>query len=241
MKYCFDLDGTLCSNTWGKYSKAEPFEDCIAEVNKLFSEGNIIKIFTARGTTSGTDWTVLTKEQLETWGVNYHELIMNVKPPADIIIDDIAINAKEWRQGISKTYDTGLICGAFDIIHPGYIDMFKDAKNHCKKLIVALQDDPTIDRPEKDKPVQSWEDRQKIVSSIRYVDEIVSYNTEKELHIILKSDIYDVRILGTDYKEKDFNGRDLGRTIYWHDRSHSYSASGLKRKIAKSNKPYLNK
>ena len=72
MKYCFDLDGTLCSNTWGEYSKAQPFKDCIAEVNKLFSENNTIKIFTARGTTSGTDWTDLTKLQLEAWGVKYH-------------------------------------------------------------------------------------------------------------------------------------------------------------------------
>jgi len=234
MKYCFDLDGTLCSNTWGEYSKAQPFKDCIAEVNKLFSENNTIKIFTARGTTSGTDWTDLTKLQLEAWGVKYHELIMNIKPPADLIIDDIAINAKAWREDISKQYGTGLICGAFDIIHPGYIEMFKDAKSQCKKLIVALQDDPTIDRPEKDKPVQSWEDREKIISSIRYVDGVISYNTESELYEILKSGVYDVRILGTDYKDKDFNGKDLGRPICWHDRSHSYSASGLKRKIAKS-------
>ena len=97
-----------------------------------------------------------------------------------------------------------------------------------------MQDDPTIDRPHKDKPVQSYEDRKKILLALQDVDEIVEYNTEAELHEILKSNIYDVRILGSDYIDKDFNGKDLGRKIHWHARAHSYSASGLKRKIAES-------
>lgn len=234
MKYCFDLDGTLCTNTWGNYNKAEPFQDCIEEVNRLYDEGNIIKIFTARGTTSKKDWTEMTKNQLSTWNVKYHELIMNIKPSADVIIDDIAINALDWREKINKKYESGIICGAFDIIHPGYIEMFKDAKSVCKKLIVALQDNPRIDRPEKDPPVQSYKDRKLILSSIKYIDDIVEYNTEAELYEILKSDIYDVRILGTDYKGKDFTGKDLERPVYWHDRGNKYSASGLKRRIAES-------
>lgn len=234
MKYCFDLDGTLCTNTWGKYNSAKPYLDCIKEVNRLYDEGNTIKVFTARGMTSKTDWTELTKQQLDTWGVKYHKLIMNVKPSADIIIDDIAINALDWRRSINKKYESGLICGAFDIIHPGYIEMFRDAKSVCKKLVVALQDNPRIDRPEKDPPVQSFEDRKSIIESIRFVDSVVEYNTEAELYEILKSDIYDVRILGTDYIDKDYNGKDLGRHVYWHDRSHDHSASGLKRKIADS-------
>lgn len=234
MKYCFDLDGTLCNNTWGDYNSAKPFNDCIREVNKLYDAGHTIKVFTARGMSSGTDWTELTKQQLKDWGLKFHELIMNKKPSADIIIDDIAINAAEWRNEINKDYDTGLICGAFDIIHPGYVEMFADIKSKCRRLVVALQDDPTIDRPEKDKPVQSYEDRKKIILAIRYVDEVVEYNTEAELYEILKSDIYDVRVLGTDYKDKDYNGKDLGRPVYWHSRKHKHSASGLKRRIAES-------
>jgi len=234
MKYCFDLDGTLCSNTWGDYKNAKPFDDCISQVNKLYDEGHTIKIFTARGMSSGTDWTNLTKEQLTNWGLKFHELIMNKKPSADIIIDDIAINAVEWRNEINKSYESGIICGAFDIIHPGYIEMFKDAKSVCKKLIVALQDNPRIDRPEKDPPVQSFEDRKKIIESIKYVDSVVEYNTEAELYEILKTDIYDVRILGIDYIDKDYNGKDLNRKVHWHDRSHNHSASDLKRRIAKS-------
>ena len=234
MKYCFDLDGTLCTNTWGRYEEAELFLDCIAYVNQLYDAGHTIKIYTARGMSSGTDWTDLTEKQLTNWGVKYHELIMNSKPSADVIIDDIAINAADWREEINKEYDSGLICGAFDIIHPGYIEMFADAKTKCRKLIVALQDDPTVDRPEKDKPVQSYPDREKIIKAIRYVDTVVGYNTEAELYEILKSNIYDVRILGTDYIDKDFNGKDLKRPVYWHKRKHAHSTSGLKRKIAKS-------
>ena len=234
MKYCFDLDGTLCSNTWGDYESAEPFIDCIQHVNKLYDEGHTIKIFTARGMSSGTDWTKLTLEQLHGWDLNFHELIMNTKPSADVIVDDIAINALDWRREINKDHGTALICGAFDIIHPGYIEMFSDVKSRCKRLIVALQDDPTIDRPEKDKPVQSSDDRKKIIQAIRYVDDVVEYNTEAELYEILKSDIYDIRVLGTDYKDKNYNGKDLNRPVYWHSREHDHSASGLKRKIAES-------
>ena len=233
-KYCFDLDGTLCTNTWGKYYDAELFLDCINHVNQLYEAGHTIKIYTARGMSSGTDWTDLTEKQLANWGVKYHELIMNKKPSADIIIDDIAVNAVEWRKEINKEYGTGIICGAFDIIHPGYIDMFDDAKSKCRRLVVALQDDPTIDRPEKDKPVQNYEDRKKIIMALQYVDEVVEYNTESELYEILKSDIYDVRILGTDYADKDYNGKDLNRPVYWHARKHNYSASSLKRRIAES-------
>ena len=234
MKYCFDLDGTLCTNTWGNYSAAVPFNDCIDEVNRLYADGNIIKIFTARGMSSGTDWTELTKKQLNEWGVNHHALLMGVKPSADVIIDDIAVNARDWRESLSKMYGTGLICGAFDIIHPGYIDMFADIKKNCRRLLVALQDDPTIDRPEKDKPVQNVLDRKKILEAIRYVDDIIEYNTEADLYEILKSNVYDVRVLGTDYKNRDYNGKDLNRPVYWHRRSHTHSASGLKRRIAKS-------
>ena len=131
-------------------------------------------------------------------------------------------------------YRTGIVCGAFDVIHPGYIHMFKDAKSVCKKLIVLLQTDPTIDRPEKMKPTQSAEDRELILRAIRYVDDVIFYTTEDDLYNMLKEDFYDVRILGSDYLEKNYTGKDLGRTIYWHDRSHAYSATAFKNKIKES-------
>lgn len=96
MIYCFDIDGTLCTKTDGAYELAEPFDDRIAVVNCLHQEGHIIKLFTARGSTTGIDWRTLTEIQLETWNVSYHELIMG-KPEADIFIDDKAINSEHWH------------------------------------------------------------------------------------------------------------------------------------------------
>ena len=134
----------------------------------------------------------------------------------------------------NKKYNVGIVCGALDVIHPGYIHMFMDAKSVCDKLVVLLQTDPTIDRPEKMKPTQSPEDREFILRSIRYVDDVTFYTTESDLYTILKQDFYDVRILGTDYNNRDFTGSDLNRKIYWHDRNHTYSATKFKNNIKES-------
>jgi uncharacterized HAD superfamily protein len=101
MIYCFDIDGTICTNTEGDYENAKPFLDVVAEVNRLYYTGNRILLNTARGGTTGTDWTDVTKGQLKKWGVHYHELIM-AKPTADVFIDDRAINAVAWRSGNFK-------------------------------------------------------------------------------------------------------------------------------------------
>tara|TARA_B100002019_G_scaffold253396_1_gene234909 strand:+ start:103 stop:522 length:420 start_codon:yes stop_codon:yes gene_type:complete len=131
-------------------------------------------------------------------------------------------------------FKVGIVCGAFDVIHPGYIHMFMDAKTVCEKLVVLLQTDPTIDRPEKMKPTQSPEDRELILRSIRFIDDVVFYTTEKDLYNLLKKDFYDVRILGTDYLDKNYTGKDLEREIYWHDRSHGYSSTKFKKNIMES-------
>ena len=109
--------------------------------------------------------------------------------------------------------------------------MFKDARVRCRKLVIALQGDPTIDRPNKCKPVQSLEDRKEILLSIKYVCEIVTYDTEEELIELLKTIPYDVRILGSDYVGKPFTGDHLGRDVYYHDRDHSFSLTNIKEKI----------
>lgn len=95
MIHCFDIDGTLCTNTNGGYEKAQPFYDVIAQVNRIYDEGHRVILYTARGSTTGIDWHKLTLEQLEKWGVHYHELVMG-KPTADIYIDDKAINTLDW-------------------------------------------------------------------------------------------------------------------------------------------------
>ena len=128
-------------------------------------------------------------------------------------------------------WETGLICGSFDVIHPGYIKLFIDASSVCNRILIALQDDPTIDRPYKEKPIQSAEERELILRSIRYVDDVIHYSTEAELYEILKSDLYDVRILGSDYVDSSYTGKDLQRPVYFHSRDHSYSATIYKKNI----------
>lgn len=91
---CFDLDGTLCTNTDGDYEKAQPINERIAIVNKLFEEGNTILIDTARGSTTGKEWAELTKNQLKDWGVKYHTLRVGIKLHADVFVDDKGINDK---------------------------------------------------------------------------------------------------------------------------------------------------
>lgn len=129
-------------------------------------------------------------------------------------------------------FKKGIICGSFDVIHAGYIRMFKDAKeNACEHLIIALQTDPTIDRPEKNKCVQPYDQREEILSSIVYIDKILSYDTELSLYNLLKDTDYNVRILGTDYKDRDYTGKDLDPNVYYHNRDHQISTSNLKQKI----------
>jgi len=93
--YCFDIDGTICSNTDGAYENAKPFTERIVKLNELFEQGHKIVLFTARGSTTGIDWSVLTADQMKGWGVKYHELLLG-KPYADVYVDDKAVNDKDW-------------------------------------------------------------------------------------------------------------------------------------------------
>jgi hypothetical protein len=102
MVYCFDIDGTLCTNTDGEYAKAEPFPEMIAQVNSLFGAGHRILLYTARGATTGIDWRNVTVRQLEAWNVSYHQLFMG-KPTADVYIDDKAINLIDWKNKYCQT------------------------------------------------------------------------------------------------------------------------------------------
>jgi glycerol-3-phosphate cytidylyltransferase len=233
MIYCFDIDGTICEVDGNNYKDATPYEDVINEANKLYGQGHTIKYFTARGSVSGIDWTDLTTLQLQRWGAKYHELIMNKKPHYDLLIDDKAINALKWRSSLNLR--RGLIAGSFDLIHPGYIRMFQDAKTVCDYLIVALQDDPTIDRPQKNRPVQTKEERQCILQSIKYIDEVVFYSTEQELNGLLRDIKHDIRILGSEYKNTQHNGWELGIPVHYHTRDHAWSCSALKEKIKNEN------
>ena len=128
----------------------------------------------------------------------------------------------------------GIIAGNFDVIHPGYIHMFIESKKICKFLVIALQDDPTVDRPNKCKPIHTWEERKIILESLRQIDKVIYYNTESDLDKIIRSYHYDVRILGSDYINKDFLGKDLDKPVYFCDRTHNYSLTSLKKNICES-------
>lgn len=125
----------------------------------------------------------------------------------------------------------GIIAGSFDLIHPGYVRMFEEAKRHCDYLIVALQDDPTQERPHKCKPVQTLSDRKEILESLRNVDEVLTYSSEKSLYDLLKRVDYDFRILGEEYRDSEFTGKDLEKNVLWIKRNHDYSTTSLKEKI----------
>ena len=133
----------------------------------------------------------------------------------------------------------GITFSTFDLLHAGHIAMLAESKNHCDYLIAALQTDPTIDRPDtKNKPVQSIVERQIQLSATRYVDEIVVYQTEKDLEDILLTLPIDVRILGIEYKDKDFTGKDIclkrGIEIVYNGRDHSFSSSNLRKRVVES-------
>jgi glycerol-3-phosphate cytidylyltransferase len=229
MIYCFDIDGTICTSVKNsQYQLAMPDQEMVFRINTLYDLGHIIKIMTARGCVSGIDYTDLTKKQLDEWGVKYHELIMNKKPEADYFIDDKAINVYDWKRG--KVFDRGVLAGAFDLIHPGYIRMFKEAKKYCNNLIILLHTDPSIENG-KLKPVHSVLERMEILKEIKDVDHVVTYGLEKELYRELKYGNYDIRFLGSDYRNKDYTGMHLDIPIFFIDRNHDYSTTALKIKI----------
>ena len=131
---------------------------------------------------------------------------------------------------------TGIVASSFDLLHSGHIMMLREAKTKCDHLICALQIDPSVDRNEKNSPIQTIVERYTQLSAVKYVDEILVYQTEKDLEDILELYPIDVRILGEEYKDKDFTGREickrLGIYIYFNKRNHSFSSSGLRKRVA---------
>lgn len=125
----------------------------------------------------------------------------------------------------------GFTCSTFDLFHAGHIMMLKEAKFQCDYLIVGLQSDPTVDRTWKNKPVQSLFERFVQVQACKYVDEIIPYTTEKELMDILLSYPIDVRIIGEEYRDKQFTGYNLPMEVYFNTRQHSFSTTELRGRV----------
>ncbi len=230
IKYCFDLDETIClTPSSRKYEEAVPLYPVIHKINELYNAGNIITIFTARGNTSGVDYNQLTKSQLEKWGVSYNKLIDKNKPDFDLLIDDKAINSKTWREQ-EKVKIVGFVCGAFDLLHSGHCLYLKEAKSICDWLIVGLHSNPRLDRSEKNVPVQSIEERTIQLESLKYVDQVEVYDTEKDLETLLKHIRPNVRILGSDCRGKKITGEEFCDAVYYHERSHEWSSSDLRKR-----------
>ena len=130
---------------------------------------------------------------------------------------------------------TGITFSTFDLLHAGHIAMLAEAKSVCDYLICGLHVDPQVERPNKNQPIQSVVERYIQLSSVQYVDEVIPYNLEKDLHDILLTYLIDVRIIGVDYKDTEFSGKDIcltkGIEIYYNKRSHNFSSTELRQRI----------
>lgn len=129
----------------------------------------------------------------------------------------------------------GFTASAFDLLHAGHVQMLREAKEQCDYLICGLQVDPTLDRPNKNKPIQTVVERYTQLKAVGYVDEIIPYATEEDLEDILAMYHIDVRILGEEYREQDFTGKDICKKrsiqLYFNKRDHRFSSSGLRQRV----------
>ena len=125
----------------------------------------------------------------------------------------------------------GFTCGAFDLLHAGHVVMLKEARKNCDKLVVGLQTDPSIDRQDKNKPIQSVYERYVQLSGVKFVDEIIPYDTEQSLVDLLQSQEIDIRFIGEYYRDREFTGSDLPIEVFYTSRQHSFSSSSLRNKI----------
>ena len=134
----------------------------------------------------------------------------------------------------------GITFSSFDLFHSGHVAMLKEAKSKCDYLMVGLQTDPTIDRPEKNKPIQSVFERYVQLEGCKYIDEVIPYATEQDLIDILLTYKVDVRFIGEEYQGKEFTGKQLcvdkGIELYYNKRQHSFSSTNLRTRIVEANK-----
>ena len=133
---------------------------------------------------------------------------------------------------IAEKYDVGIIAGNFDVIHPGYIKMFKECKSYCKQLIILLHIDPSIERPEKLKPILTKQERTEILTSIKFINGIAYYTYEKELVDLIYRLNPDIRFLGDDYRGKTYTGFELDVPVHYLNRDHGWSTTKFKKLIA---------
>ena len=132
---------------------------------------------------------------------------------------------------MKKNKIIGITFGSFDLCHYGHALMFEECKQYCDYLIVGVQSDSSIDRPEKNSPIQSHKERLGIVNSIKFVDEVKPYDRESDVITMLKEVNPDVRILGADHQGTEFTGHELDIKCVFNSRDHGYSTSELRRRV----------
>lgn len=142
-------------------------------------------------------------------------------------------NASMWTVNMkySDRYEVGIIAGAFPLIHPGYVEMFRQAKQYCNRLVIALHVDPSIEHPEKKSPVFSEDERATILRAMRDVDSVISYRDENQLVELLEMLTPDVRFLGDDYLDKPITGAELSIPIVYIERTTGWSTTRLMQEI----------
>ena len=128
----------------------------------------------------------------------------------------------------------GFIAGNFDVIHPGYIKMFKECHNNCDQFVVLLHSDPSIERPNKLKPILSIDERIEILEAIKYISKIYTYTYESELYDLISKGNFSIRFLGDDYKDKSYTGDDLDIPVHFLNRDHGWSTTKFKDLISKT-------
>jgi len=132
---------------------------------------------------------------------------------------------------MKKKWKIGFTASCFDLLHSGHITMLQEAASICEHLIVGLNADPSVDYPEKNKPIQTLIERQIQINAVKYVNEVFVYNTEFELYHLLVALPIDVRIVGSEYQKKKFTGDDLGTEIYYNKRDHNWSSTRIRKRI----------
>lgn len=125
----------------------------------------------------------------------------------------------------------GFTCGSFDLTHCGHYLMFEECKKQCDYLIVGLQNDPSLDRPSKNRPIQSYEERRIQLASCKYIDKIIRYKTEADLYKLLKNSKISIRFIGADWEGKNYTGYDLPIKVIFNSRNHNFSSSNLRKRV----------
>jgi len=138
------------------------------------------------------------------------------------------------KSQIYRNMKKGFTCGAMDLLHAGHVLMLKECREQCDRLIVGLQTDPSLDRPQKNRPVQSLEERKIQLEGCRYVDEIIIYDTEESLVSLLEKLQPNVRFVGADWEGKEYTGHHLPIPVVFNSRNHGYSSSDLRKRIFES-------